>query len=105
MTRGREDSVEISLDFVHGRGSGIPEHQELLLELDGLQRALNEIENLQAGPQQEIEVNAVKVAAMTKLGVEVPRSATGSYLVQEVFESFLESFILEYIGVVDQVGS
>ena len=45
------------------------------------------------------------IATMTKLGVEVPRSATGSYLVQEIFESFLESFILEYIGVVDQVGS
>lgn len=33
------------------------------------------------------------------------RSATGSYLVRKIFESFLESFILEYIGVVDQVGS
>lgn len=41
------------------------EHQELLLELDGLQRALNEIEHLQADPQHEIEVNAVKVAALT----------------------------------------
>ena len=45
------------------------------------------------------------IATITDLGVEVPRSATGSYLVQEIFESFLESFILEYIGVVDQVGS
>lgn len=41
------------------------------------------------------------IATVTDLGVEVPRSATGSYLVQEVFESFLGSFILEYIGVVD----
>ncbi|KAL9065294.1 MAG: hypothetical protein Q9161_008323 [Pseudevernia consocians] len=41
------------------------EHQELLLELDGLQRALDEIEHLQAGFQQETEVNAVKVAALT----------------------------------------
>lgn len=45
------------------------------------------------------------IATITELGVEVPRSATGSYLVQEIFESFLESFILEYIRVVDQVES
>lgn len=45
------------------------------------------------------------IATITNLGIEVPRSATGSYLVQEIFESFLESFILEYIGIVDQVGS
>ena len=45
------------------------------------------------------------IDTITKLGVEVPRSATGSFLVQEVFESFLESFILECVGVVDQVGS
>lgn len=45
------------------------------------------------------------IATITNLGIEVPRSATGSYLVQEIFESFLESFILEYIGLVDQVGS
>ena len=45
--------------------SSTSEHQELLLELHGLQRALNEIEHLKAGPQQEIEVNAVKVAALT----------------------------------------
>ena len=42
---------------------------------------------------------------ITDLGIEVPRSVKGSYLVQEIFESFLESFILEYIGVVDQVRS
>ena len=41
-------------------------HQELLFELHGLQRALHEIEHLHADPQQqEIEVNAVKVAALT----------------------------------------
>ena len=44
------------------------------------------------------------IATMTNLGIGVPRSATGSYLVQEIFESFLESFIIEYIGVVDQMG-
>ncbi|KAF6232822.1 hypothetical protein HO173_009036 [Letharia columbiana] len=41
------------------------EHQELLFELNGLQRALDEIAHLQADPQQETEVNAVKVPALT----------------------------------------
>ena len=50
-------------------------------------------------------LSMVIVATMTELGVEVPRSATGSYLEREVFKSFLESFILEYIGVMDRVGS
>ena len=45
--------------------SSTSEHQELLLELNGLQRALDEIEHLKAVPQHEIEVNAVKVAALT----------------------------------------
>lgn len=45
--------------------SSTSEHQELLLELTGLQRALDEIEHLQADPQQLTEVNAVKVAALT----------------------------------------
>lgn len=45
------------------------------------------------------------IDTITKLGVEVPRSATGSFLVQEIFESFLEFFIVECVGVVDQVGS
>ena len=45
------------------------------------------------------------IATITKLGVEVLRSATGSYLLQEIFESFLETFILEYIGVVGRDGS
>ena len=39
------------------------------------------------------------IGRLTKLGVEVPRSATGSYLVPEVFELFLESFILDYVNV------
>lgn len=41
------------------------DHQELLLELDGLQRALDKIEHLQADPAQQTEVNAVKVVALT----------------------------------------
>ena len=41
------------------------EHQELLLQLNGLQRALDELAHLKAVPQHEIEVNAVKVAALT----------------------------------------
>ena len=40
-------------------------HQELLFELHALQRALHEIEHLHPDPQQETEVNAVKVAALT----------------------------------------
>ena len=40
-------------------------HQELLFELHGLRRALHEIEHLHADPQQETEVSAVKVAALT----------------------------------------
>lgn len=45
--------------------SSTSEYQELLLELHGLQRALDEIEHLNADPQYETEVNAVKVAALT----------------------------------------
>ena len=45
--------------------SATSDHQELLHELHGLQRALNEIEHLKASPQQEAEVNAVKVTALT----------------------------------------
>ena len=47
------------------QSSSASEHQELLLELNGLQRALDEIEHLQPSPQQETEVNAVKIAALT----------------------------------------
>ena len=50
-------------------------------------------------------LSMVIVATITELGVEVPRSATGSYLEREIFKSFLESFILEYIDVMDRVGS
>ena len=45
--------------------SSTSDYQELLLELHGLQRALYEIEHIKADPQQETEVNAVKVAALT----------------------------------------
>ena len=41
------------------------DHQELLLELDGLQHALDKIEHLQADGEQRTEVNAIKVAALT----------------------------------------
>lgn len=47
------------------RTSSTSDHQELVLELHGLQRALNEIEHLQSGPQHETELNAVKVTALT----------------------------------------
>ena len=47
------------------RTSSTSDHQELVLELHGLQRALDEIEHLQSGPQHETEVNAVKVTALT----------------------------------------
>ena len=47
------------------RTSSTSDYQELVLELHGLQRALDEIEHLQVGRQHETEVNAVKVAALT----------------------------------------
>ena len=47
------------------QSSSASEHKELLLELSGLQRALDEIEHLQPSPHQETEANAVKVAALT----------------------------------------
>ena len=47
------------------RTSSTSDHQELVFELHGLQRALDEIEHLQVDPQHEAEVNAVKVAALT----------------------------------------
>ena len=47
------------------RTSSTSDHQELVLELHGLQRALDEIEHLQSGPQHETEVIAVKVTALT----------------------------------------
>lgn len=44
--------------------SSTAEYHELLLELHGLQRALNEIEHLNGPPSQEPAINAVKVAAL-----------------------------------------
>ena len=38
---------------------------------------------------------------LRSLGVEIPSLATGSYLVQDVFEGFLESFIVECIATID----
>ena len=40
------------------------------------------------------------IDTMTKLGVNIPRTATGSYF-QEDFQCFLGSFILEYIDAAD----
>ncbi len=40
------------------------------------------------------------IDTMTKLGVNIPRTATGSYF-QEDFQGFLGSFILEYIDAED----
>ena len=45
--------------------TSVSDHQELLLELDGLQRALDKIEHLQSDHEEQTEVNAVKVAALT----------------------------------------
>ena len=44
--------------------SSISEYRELILELHGLQRALNEIEHLKCHPSQELAVNGIKVAAL-----------------------------------------
>ncbi|MCJ1261586.1 hypothetical protein MMC22_001451 [Lobaria immixta] len=46
------------------RTTSTAEYHELLLELHGLQRALNEIERLNGPPSQEPAINAVKVAAL-----------------------------------------
>ncbi|KAF2756394.1 hypothetical protein EJ05DRAFT_501898 [Pseudovirgaria hyperparasitica] len=46
------------------RVSAASEHLELCSELDGLKRALHEIEHLKCSPEQERDVNAVKVAAL-----------------------------------------
>ncbi|KAB8339200.1 hypothetical protein FH972_022134 [Carpinus fangiana] len=47
------------------RGSAAREHRELLLELHGLERALQEVEHLQSPPGQEISIDAVRVAALS----------------------------------------
>ena len=46
------------------RSSARCEYQKLMLELHGLQRALNEIEHLQAPPDRQISVVSIKVAAL-----------------------------------------
>ena len=46
------------------RRSSISEYQELILELHGLKRALDQIENLKCYPDQEAAINGVKVAAL-----------------------------------------
>ena len=46
------------------RASSISEYHELILELHGLQRALNEIEHLKCHPSQEPAISGIKVAAL-----------------------------------------
>ena len=46
------------------QSSSTSEYREITLELDGLQRALHEIERLQCSPMQQPAVNAIKVAAL-----------------------------------------
>ena len=46
------------------RASSISEYRELILELDGLQRALNGIEHLKCRSSQEPAVSSIKVAAL-----------------------------------------
>jgi hypothetical protein len=45
------------------RTSARSEYQELMLELHGLQRALYQIEHLEAPPERQISVVSIKVAA------------------------------------------
>ncbi len=46
------------------RASSVSEYQELILELHGLQRALDSIEHLKCAPSQDAALNGVKVAAL-----------------------------------------
>ena len=46
------------------RSSSSSEYRELILELHGLQRALDEIEHLECLPEQQASLNAVKAAAL-----------------------------------------
>ena len=46
------------------RASSISEYRELILELHGLQRALNEVEHLKCHPSQDLAVNGIKAAAL-----------------------------------------
>ena len=59
------------------------------------------IDSLRLNSLLSIEI----IHTITELGVKVPRSAAGSFLVQEIFGGFLESFILECVGMVNQVES
>ena len=42
------------------------------------------------------------VAAVFRFGVEVPRSATGSYFARDIFQGLIKSFIVKYPAAVDQ---
>lgn len=46
------------------RTSARAEYQELILELHGLQRALDHIEHLEAPPERQISIASIKVAAL-----------------------------------------
>lgn len=46
------------------RTSARREYQELMLELDGLQRALHQIEHLHAPPDRQTSVQSIKIAAL-----------------------------------------
>lgn len=46
------------------RTASVSEYRELIIELHGLQRALDEIEHLPRSPEQEPAVNSIKVAAL-----------------------------------------
>ena len=46
------------------RRSSISEYQELILELHGLQRALDQIQHLKCHPNQEAAINGIKIAAL-----------------------------------------
>jgi hypothetical protein len=45
-------------------GGAVSEYEELMLELEGLQRALDKIEHLQVSPERAENVNDLKVAAL-----------------------------------------
>ncbi|KAK3178011.1 hypothetical protein OEA41_000143 [Lepraria neglecta] len=56
---------KLILDIISSlRSSAIAEYRELILELDGLQRALHGIEHLKSDPSQEAAINGIKVAAL-----------------------------------------
>jgi hypothetical protein len=46
------------------RTSARSEYQELMLELYGLQRALDKIEHLEASPERQLHITSIKVAAL-----------------------------------------